>query len=144
MPSSRTSRLLTPAARRRRLIGLLFAWCLATGAPWDLVQVFAWGRMWTGHLQTQSASAALAATFSPEGLCGVCEVVQSAKQGSGEGETAPFPALLGKVLLLPTLTEGVALAPDAAFAPHRWIWLVGDPGLARAAPPVPPPRRTLA
>ena len=144
MPSSRTSSLLTPDARRRRLIGLLFAWCLATGAPWDLVQVFAWGRMWTGHLQTQSASAALAATFSPEGLCGVCEVVQSAKQRSGEAEATPFATLLGKVLLLPALTEGVALAPDTASAPHRWSWLAGDTGLARAAPPVPPPRRNLA
>lgn len=130
---------LTPPARRRRWLVLLFAWAFATGAPWDLVQVFAWGRMWVGHAQTQSVSEAIAATFSPEGLCGMCEAVQSART-AGDDNAVPLPLLSGAIPLVLTPPAVLRVRPPAAGA--RVLSPVEEraAGCGRAAPPVPPPR----
>lgn len=139
MAASPASFRLTPPARRRRWLVLLFAWAFATGAPWDLVQVFAWGRMWMGHAQTQSVSAAIAATFSPEGLCGMCEAVQSART-AGDDNAAPLPLLSGAIPLVLSPPAVLRVQPPAAevraLRPAEEL----EAGCGRAAPPVPPPR----
>ena len=44
---------------------LLFAWICANGALLDVVQVFAWGKMFSGYAKSMSVSAALKETFDP-------------------------------------------------------------------------------
>ena len=128
---------------RRRVLWLLLGWCLATGAPWDLVQVFAWGRMWTGHLQTRSPVAALAATFDPQEICGICEVVQTARSAA-EGRETPLPAAAEKSPLLPVpekdspLVEPAARTVESLRPGH-----LESRGRTRNRPPLPPPRLGL-
>lgn len=124
-------------ASRWRVILLLCGWFIATGAHWDLVQVAAWGKMWIENARTQSSTAALARTFSPEGMCEMCHVVQAVKHAERENPAVP-----------PTLTEKAPLLPlDAAAvvitAPGVLSWLETAPALSelrRMRPPVPPPR----
>ncbi|WP_148218176.1 hypothetical protein [Opitutus terrae] len=123
-----------------RVFLLLCSWFIATGAHWDVVQVAAWGRMWIENARTQSSTAALARTFSPEGMCEVCHVVQAAKHAERENSAVP-----------PTLTEKAPLLLlDASVvvitAPTVLCWLDAAPTRAESRtvrPPVPPPRRGI-
>ncbi len=125
---------------RFRVSFILFAWFIATGGLWDVTQVVAWGRMFTGYVPAMSIRAAVEKTFIGE-MCGLCEVVQKGKQDQ-ERENAPAPENKSFVKLpvfgpLP-VSEPMhvpALAP-LVFASID-LWPVGK---GRAAPPLPPPR----
>jgi hypothetical protein len=125
--------------RKIALVCTLTAWLLATGAQWDLVQTFAWARMFAANARTLPAGAALDRTFSPEGRCELCGVVSTAKQQQRETDgNAPGGKPDGKLLLVfQPAPVVVVTAPD--FAP----WPSAEPcvvSIGRAAPPLPPPR----
>ncbi len=122
--------------QRVKIITVLFAWFLATGTPWDLVQTFGWGRMIAQYAQSMPLSEAVKRTFSGE-MCGVCEVVNDARQA----DDPALPRLGGgfdpKLLALAIPPTLVFAAPAAEPWPRATELA---PSLARAAPPVPPPR----
>lgn len=121
--------------RKFSLIMTLSAWLLATGSHWDLVQTFAWGQMIASYSQSMPLAQAIRLTFTADNMCGVCEVVQDARQD---------PATPGAG----TLDRKVQLAFEAVpvvlgAVPEVEEWLDADrlpASLVRHAPPVPPPR----
>ena len=123
---------------RLSLLFTLAAWLLATGSQWDLVQTFAWGRMFVINAQALSLLEAAKLTFSPEGRCELCCAVSDAKQQQENSTTIPGGKLDTKILLaFEPAPSPVVAAPD--FSP----WSLNDPlapAMTRAAPPVPPPR----
>jgi len=130
--------LMNKARHQLSLALTLRAWFLATGSQWDLVQVFAWGRMLSHNLQSRTWVAAVERTFSPEGRCPLCEAVSRAKQQ--HENSAPISSGQAEVkihLLCEPVPTPVVAAPE--FAPHRPRYRIAS-SLARSAPPVPPPR----
>lgn len=123
--------------RRGSLIVLLFAWLLATGSHWDLVQTFAWGRMIANYSATMSVVAAVRLTFTPETMCGVCQTVSEAKQQRDSDSTLPADGK-GKILLVfqPDEAFVAAISSGAFRAPGNFFARLRD----RSPPPVPPPR----
>lgn len=117
---------------------LLLAWICANGALLDVVQVFAWGKMFSGYAQTMPVAAALKETFDPAKPCEMCLGVASAKE---DFEQKKLPATVeqngGKVVL-------------AFHLPTAFVWVsmseAWPPALAAIARtrsdrvPVPPPR----
>ncbi len=129
--------------RKLALVLTLTAWLLATGSQWDVVQTFAWARMFTENYRTLPLRIALDRTFSPEGRCGVCVVVTHAKQAQSDSPDTPgdIPSgkFSGKLVLAhePESTSLVALVPSSV----RWSRSDHTPAsVERAAPPLPPPR----
>jgi hypothetical protein len=125
--------------RRFALVLTLTAWLLATGSHWDLVQTFAYARMFADNARAFPMAAALERTFSPAGRCGICSAVDAAKS-SADHANAPASAdkLTGKIPLThePAARFIFALAPVPA-----WPDSTPCPASAeRAAPPLPPPR----
>lgn len=124
--------------QRLSLIFTLAAWLLATGSQWDLVQTFAWGRMFATNVRSMSVLEAAKRTLSPEGRCELCNAVSDAKQQQENPATVPGGKLDAKILLaFEAAPSPVVAAPE--FSP----WSLSDPlvsSLARSAPPVPPPR----
>jgi hypothetical protein len=118
----------------------LFAWLLATGSHWDLVQGLGWGRMIATYSQTMPLAEAIRLTFTPDNMCGVCEVVAAAKQAAATDSGTPSA--------LPTGSQKIflALAPAEVVifsAPPATRWPAEDllpDACARPAPPAEPPR----
>jgi hypothetical protein len=115
---------------------MLVAWLLATGSHWDVVQVFAWGRMLAHNARVLPLRDALELTFSAQGRCQVCLTVQDNRPAAGE-EAAAVSLLAKEPLVFQTVT-GVVVAPptSAAWIEGATSWLTHD----RTAPPTPPPR----
>lgn len=109
---------------------------MATGSQWDLVQAYAWVRMTVDNSRTMSLTDAVKKTFDGE-MCGVCKVVNSAKQQENNA-TVPGGKPNTKIVLFFQPTEGVRLnAPDLeawSFSDRAFV------SVARSAPPLPPPR----
>ena len=121
----------------RRLVAILGAWFLATGAQWDLLQVIAWGGMFAQNLASMPTVSALRRTFSPEGRCRLCRVVSSAKRDIADNAT-PDTKAPGKFVVF--ASEEIEL-PSPRI--HPWTPEDRDfypPDHARSRPPVPPPR----
>jgi len=123
--------------RKLSLITMLFAWLLATGSHWDLVQTFAWGRMIATYSQSMPLAQAVRLTFTPDNLCGICESVSEAKQHQDSALPADGKAF-GKILLVcPPSPVFFAMAPDLGR------WAAADftpPGRDGSPPPLRPPR----
>jgi hypothetical protein len=120
---------------------MLTAWLLATGSHWDVVQVFAWGRMFAQNVRVLPALDAAELTFSPTRLCKLCQVVRDAKQDR-PGESAPAGKILTKepVVFL-ARTQVVIAAPTSS----PWIVTeVAPMACDRTPPPTPPPRAVAA
>ena len=117
----------------------LFAWLLATGSHWDLVQGIGWGRMIATYSQTMPLAEAIRLTFTPDNMCDVCEVVAAARQAAEQsGNPSSLPSGSQKILLALAANEDVVFA--ALPAPS---WPAEDmlpDACARPAPPVEPPR----
>ncbi|GAB5560921.1 MAG: hypothetical protein SynsKO_25680 [Synoicihabitans sp.] len=120
------------------LILTLFAWLVATGSHWDLVQTFAWGKMFATYSQSMSYVEAAKLTFSADNLCGVCEIVAEATQDEADRENSPGKSGAREIQLNYAPVPAIVLAGPVA-AP----WSPTDPttpsGL-RTGPPTPPPR----
>lgn len=126
--------------RRFAIVVTLFAWLLATGSHWDVVQTFAWGRMFAINSHTMSLTDAVKKTFSAEGRCDLCKTVSRAKthQDSAEGNV-PSVKSPEKIPLANTPPSPVFLAP----APLHLGLLPSIAALASAEPTAPlltPPR----
>ena len=110
---------------------------MATGAQWDLIQVFAWGRMTVEHAHSMPLSQAVAKTFDGE-MCGICRMVANAKKQEQSRSNFPELKMESKILLF------FQAAPKIVFeAPRAAAWLPADASVitaGRSAPPVPPPR----
>ncbi|MCX6956026.1 MAG: hypothetical protein NTV51_28145 [Verrucomicrobia bacterium] len=133
--------------RRLSLLVTLTAWLLATGSQWDVVQTFAWARMFAENCRTLPLHVALKRTFSPEGRCELCGLVSTAKQerqNSADAPTdAPGSAPAGKFSGKVLLAFEPAHAPLLVRLSLPARWSPSDPTFAsteRAEPPLPPPR----
>jgi len=118
------------------LILTLFAWLFATGSHWDLVQTFAWGKMFATYAKTMSYADAAKLTFTADNLCSICEIVKDATQ-TDESE-APAKAGTREIQLALGNPEGVIVS-----RPESTAWRPEAMSLPRApgsAPPTPPPR----
>jgi hypothetical protein len=124
--------------RKLPLVLILCSWLLATGSQWDLLQGFAWAKMFSDNVRAMAVGDALARTFSPEGRCEICHAVSTAKQQQDDGDPTPGGKAPGETLLLFMPAPPVVIVrPDSvSFAPTEVAVL----GLGRIAPPVPPPR----
>lgn len=123
---------------RPATIVALCAWLLATGSHWDLVQTFAWGRMIATYAQTMPLARAVQLTFTADNLCGVCEVVNDARQDPAAAHAAPTNPAEGKMLLaLASSTDVVLGLIELSRFPAPQ-----PPPLSqgRPAPPSEPPR----
>jgi hypothetical protein len=123
--------------RRISLIVTLFAWLLATGSHWDLVQTFAWARMVVSHSQTVSWREAVILTFDSQEMCNVCRAVDAAKRRQAD-PAAPEGKVDGKVILVFEPAGGALwFSPGAAtWPPSAAVALAVEP----RTPPTPPPR----
>lgn len=122
--------------RKLQLCALLIAWLFATGAQWDVAQLWAWGSMIANYSRTMAVTEAVKLTFEPTTMCTVCKAVAAAKKR--ETATPAVAAGVGKVLLVFQPAPTVVVAPSSR---ERWTAaevLIRDE--TRAAPPTPPPR----
>jgi hypothetical protein len=130
-----------PMRQRFQLSALLLAWLIATGSQWDLVQVFAWGRMFASYSRIMSVESALRLTFKPDNMCSVCKMVKAAKQQQEQSPVAPSKTL-GKILLVFAPVPTVVVASVSSEP-----WPVESKSMCsaeRGAPPIPPPRDFVA
>ena len=118
---------------------ILFAWLLATGGQWHLVQSFAWGRMLVSYSKTMPLRAAVRLTFTPENMCGVCELVRVAQQQQHTQTALPAGTSLDAKALL-AFQPVPALILNAPVALPRSPADFDTPDSVRATPPAPPPR----
>ncbi len=119
------------------LLMTLFAWLIATGSHWDLVQTFAWGKMFATYSQSMSYADAARLTFSPGNFCGVCEFVADASQDADE-KSAPGQSGSREIqLALGQISPVIVPRLD----PHQWSLSDFElPLTAGRSPPTPPPR----
>jgi hypothetical protein len=126
--------------RRFSALIVLCAWLLASGAHWDFVQGYAWGRMIATYSRTMPLEQAIKLTFTADNLCGVCE---SVAEGKTRADALPATA--------PGETVAKAKPPIAPAPEHLFVFCtVTGPAwptvhflpdaCARPAPPVEPPR----
>lgn len=117
----------------------LFAWLLATGSHWDLVQGLGWGSMIATYSRTMPLAEAVRLTFTPDNMCGVCETVASAKQAADHSKTPSAVPSGAHKIFLSLAPAGVAIF--SALPATRWSAedMLPD-ACARPAPPVEPPR----
>ena len=127
--------------QRLQLIVVFFLCVTATGAQWDLLQSFAWGRMMMGYARAMPLSQAVARTFDGE-MCGLCRMVANAKKQEQPRSDFPSPKPETKIVFFFQPAPKVILAApfSAAWRPAVSSALTE----ARPAPPVPPPRRAAA
>jgi hypothetical protein len=106
-----------------------------------MLQAFAWGRMMTHYVRSESLGAAVSDTFSGE-MCSICRMVAAAhQQEQSRSPVAPLK-LESKILLFFQSSPAVAIADRPGV-------LLGSPAAKmhscdRALPPVPPPRGAVA
>lgn len=132
--------LFSPDMRRQlSLVLTLAAWLFATGSHWDLVQTFAWGRMFATYAQSMPLLQAVQKTFATDGMCGICEMVQNAKeQGAGDAKT-PGAKASEKIFLVSA--PGVLTFISPALKMMGFVAAMSAPVSAtRAEPSLPPPR----
>lgn len=124
--------------KKLSIVGLLVAWLCANGALLDVVQVFAWGRMFVGYAESMTVTAALSATFDPAKPCELCvSVAQTKDRQEKQSPAELLRAKDHKLVLacdLPTAIVFAALTQEWPSVPT-----LAPPG--RSDPvPVPPPR----
>ena len=116
---------------------MLVLWFMATGAQWDLIQIFAWGRMTVEHAHSMPLSQAVAKTFDGE-MCGICRMVANAKKQEQSRSNFPELKMESKILLFFQAAPKIVVE-----APRTAAWLPAEASVitaGRSAPPVPPPR----
>lgn len=127
---------------RRIQVSIALILCfIATGAQWDLVQTFAWGRMVANYSQAMPLAQAVAKTFDGE-MCNICRMVANAQQQERSRSDVPEAKIESKIFFFfQDAPRMVVEAPCAAvsFPSDSSAMTEG-----RSAPPVPPPRASLA
>ena len=127
--------------QRGQISIVLFLCIIATGAQWDLLQAFAWGRMMANHSRTMPLAKAVTKTFDGE-MCPICRMVANAKQQERSRSAVPEVKIGSKILLFFQAAPKVIVeAPrSVAWCPSEAPVMTVD----RPAPPLPPPRAALA
>lgn len=123
--------------RRFQIIIVLLAWFMASGAQWDLVQTFAWGRMFATYSQSMPLLRAVKLTFTPGNMCSICKAVNEAKQQEST-PAVPGGKADSKLLLVFQSAQNVILK-----VPAQETWSLSDQfplSAQRSNPPTPPPR----
>jgi len=119
----------------------LFLCFIATGAQWDLLQTFAWGRMVVNHSRAMPLAQAVRKTFDGE-LCSICRMVAKAEKQERANSDIPNTKFESKILFF---FQAVPKVIVAAPCPVVWCPTEGTAVTAgRSSPPVPPPRAGLA
>jgi hypothetical protein len=117
---------------------LLFAWLCANGALLDVVQVVAWGKMFSAYSKTMPVTAALRETFDPTKPCEMCIGVAAAKEDLGQ-KNVPLTTEQGSnklVLAFHRATPVILLKVS-----EEWPAALARTASVRSEPvPVPPPR----
>jgi hypothetical protein len=124
-------------SRSLATVCLLFAWLCANGAILDVVQVFAWTKMFTGYAQEMPVAHALKETFDPAKPCELCVGVAKAKD-QAEKELPPAAQHDAAKFLL-----AIHAAETPVFANDHGEWMTGlEPVACKRTDPVPlpPPR----
>ena len=117
---------------------LLFAWICANGALLDVVQVFAWGKMFSGYAKTMSVAASLNETFDPSKPCEMCIGVATAKEDLDQKHV---PATLEQSSSKLLLALNAASPFVFVKVPEDWPAERGHTTPSRSETvPVPPPR----
>lgn len=118
--------------------GLFLAWLCANGALLDVVQVFAWTRMFTTYAQAAPLSVALRQTFDPTKACELCQDVASARDDLGRKNLPPVDGGSEKQLLLANhvFAEIILNAPADGWPA---VLTTAAPSRSERVP-VPPPR----
>jgi hypothetical protein len=127
-----------------RLLRILFlsAWLVATGGVWDLVQVVAWGNMFSSRLATMSVREAAQQTFLPEAKCNLCLAVEDGKRAQDESAGATGGDISSKTPIVFNAVVPFSVNPPGGVS-RVWV----EPGYAsyrREVPPCPPPRTRRA
>lgn len=123
--------------RRLSFIALFAAWLCASGAMLDVVQVFAWTRMFTRYAEAMPIEAAAVETLDLTKPCPLCLAIRRARDESQRQQPVDVAANAGKIVLVVHEIEPVL------FAPPREPWadaLTDTPSSWIAPTPVPPPR----
>ena len=123
--------------RRAQIIAVLIGWSLATGAQWDLVQAFAWGRMFATYVKTAPVMRAVQMTFAPGNMCSVCKAVAHAKQQENNGQVPGGKADVKIVLVYQPDAKVFFLARAGSDWEPRDEVSIDGPAYR---PPLPPPR----
>ena len=126
--------------RQLSLILTLSAWLLATGSHWDLVQTFAWGRMFATYSQSMSFTQAAKKTFSSEGMCGLCETVASAKQQQDAADTRTPGSKAPVKIFLVSAPAALVFASPAPSCVGLTAAIHALASAERPPPSLPPPR----
>ena len=126
--------------RQLSLVLTLTAWLFATGSHWDAVQAFGWGRMIVTYSHSMPLLRAVQTTFAGDTLCGVCAMVQGAKQQQdASGAKVPGTKAPEKILFVGTSRTLVLASPVAGCV--GLVPAVAAPGSTeRMPPPLLPPR----
>ena len=115
----------------------MFAWLCANGALWDVAQIFAWAKMFTGYTQTLSVTAALEQTFDASKPCEFCRAVAKAKDL--EQKQAPQSVERSAERLLLACETPAKIVIESPFT--EWPDAPSRAALTRTEQvPVPPPR----
>jgi hypothetical protein len=107
----------------------------------DLTQVFAWMRMFAGHVRTESIITAAKETFDPNKPCSICRAVSKAREAANQHGPAVPSAGFEKITLI--LNGSACIVPASAKRswpepfPTRAVVRIGDV-------PVPPPKAVFA
>jgi hypothetical protein len=123
------------------LLMTLFAWLLATGSHWDLVQTYAWGSMIADYSRQMSVTAAVKKTFSAEMMCTLCHAVADAKQSSADTTAAGTRGATKVILFGPPARAAVYAYVPSFFGGVAPV--LAPLSVARSAPPTPPPRASV-
>jgi hypothetical protein len=130
--------------RRFSVLIVLCTWLLASGAHWDLMQSFAWGRMVATYSRTMPLREAVRLTFTADNLCGVCTFVADAKtRAPADSPGVPVagdPLSKAKLWLAAPPDYPLGIAFVALLAPSWPDKNCRLPAAERAAPPTEPPR----
>ena len=116
---------------------LLFAWLCANGAVWDVVQVFAWARMFTGYAQTMTVTTALEETFDTDKPCEICRTVSKAKETARQQTPQTVERSAERILLACEPPVRVVIEAPRSEWPEPFI---AHAPLRTERVPVPPPR----
>ena len=123
-----------------RLLRILFlsGWLVATGGVWDLVQVLAWGNMFSTRLATMSVREAARQTFLPETKCHLCLVVEGGKRAQDESAGATGGDISAKTPIVFNSPAQFSVIPPGGVSRVRVK--AGYASYRRDVPPCPPPR----
>ena len=127
--------------RMRKFLRALLAlsvWTVCTGVHWDVVQVFAWAKMFSSNIEELSYREAVIRTFDPAEMCGICHVVADAKEDEQTNSGIAVQLNEKPPLIVLKAMPIVVSAPEVGFSREpesyrKWT------GLTTRAP-TPPPR----